>query len=370
MCKILFTIILSVLILPGSAQQRKTTVTIKGEDFYINDVVTLTGKRYNGMRLEGLLPNSRMVQGIFDDYNPDTKNLWLYGDTKKWDADRNTDEFVAAMAEWKEHGLLAFTLNLQGGSPYGYSSRKQTWINSAFARDGSLDKAYLGRLKKILDRADTLGMVVILGYFYFGQDQNLQDENAVVQATRGITQWILDQGYRNVLVEINNECDINSLATKHSVDPYNHIILDAGRVHELINLVKFMKKDGRRLLVSTSFIGGSIPTDNVLNVADFVLLHGNSVPVPDSISAMVKAVRSKAAYRGGPIVFNEDDHFNFEKNFNHFTAATAQHASWGYFDYRMKDESFNDGYQSVPVDWRINSPRKKAFFGLLKKMTQ
>ena len=119
MCKILFTIILSVLILPGSAQQRKTTVTIKGEDFYINDVVTLTGKRYNGMRLEGLLPNSRMVQGIFDDYNPDTKNLWLYGDTKKWDADRNTDEFVAAMAEWKEHGLLSFTLKLQGGRPYG-----------------------------------------------------------------------------------------------------------------------------------------------------------------------------------------------------------------------------------------------------------
>ena len=80
----------------------------------------------------------------------------------------------------KDHGLLAFTLNLQGGSPRGYSGGKQTWINSAFTPVGSLDQAYMNRLKKILDCADALGMVVIVGYFYFGQDQNLKDEAAVV----------------------------------------------------------------------------------------------------------------------------------------------------------------------------------------------
>ena len=98
MRKILLTVLFLALSIHGVTQQRKTTVTIKGEDFYINNVITLKGKRYNSMRLEGLLPNSRMVQGIFDDYNPDTKNLWVYNDTKKWDADRNTDEFVAAMS--------------------------------------------------------------------------------------------------------------------------------------------------------------------------------------------------------------------------------------------------------------------------------
>src|SRR5699024_9815718 len=120
-------------------QKRKTTVSIKGEDFYINNTITLKGKSYQGMKLEGLLPNSRMVQGIFDDYNPVTQNLWAYNDTEKWDADRNTDEFIVAMPMWKEHGLLAFTLNLQGGSPFGYSNSQQAWKNSAFREDGSLD---------------------------------------------------------------------------------------------------------------------------------------------------------------------------------------------------------------------------------------
>ena len=50
-------------------------------------------------------------------------------------------------------------------------------------------------------------------------------------------------------------------------------------------------------------------------------------------------------------------------------AATKEHASWGFFDYRMKDEKFEDGYQSMPADWGINSKRKKGFFELLKKMT-
>jgi len=35
----------------------------------------------------------------------------------------------------------------------------------------------------------------------------------------------------------------------------------------------------------------------------------------------------------------------------------------------MNDEPFECGYQSVPVDWGINSARKKAFFALLKEIT-
>jgi hypothetical protein len=37
----------------------------------------------------------------------------------------------------------------------------------------------MDRLEIIIDRADELGMVVMLGYFYFGQDENLEDEEAV-----------------------------------------------------------------------------------------------------------------------------------------------------------------------------------------------
>ena len=62
--------------------------------------------------------------------------------------------------------------------------------------------------ERILDRADQLGMVVILGYFYVGQDDHLRDEAAVVRATDNATRFLLRHGWRNVMVEINNECDI------------------------------------------------------------------------------------------------------------------------------------------------------------------
>ncbi len=57
-----------------------------------------------------------------------------------------------------------------------------------------------------------------------------------------------------------------------------------------------------------------------------------------------------------PILFNEDDHYDFDTLTNNFRAAIDEYASWGYFDYRMKGESFDDGYQSVPVNWRTQQP--------------
>ena len=88
--------------------QAETVVSIRGEDFHLNGQPTYAGREWQGHRIEGLLMNSRMVQGIFDDQNEATVKNWAYPDTGKWDADRNTREFIAAMPEWKAHGLLAF----------------------------------------------------------------------------------------------------------------------------------------------------------------------------------------------------------------------------------------------------------------------
>ncbi len=154
--------------------ERKTAVTIEGNAFLINEAPTCAGRTYQGMKIEGLLLNSRVVQGTFDDLNPETRDMWDYPDGP-WDPDRNTDEFVAAMPAWRRAGLLGFTLNLQGGSPQGYS-KEQPWHNSAFTAEGELREAYMTRLARVLDEADALGMVPVLGYFYFGQDQRLADE--------------------------------------------------------------------------------------------------------------------------------------------------------------------------------------------------
>jgi hypothetical protein len=151
-----FLLLLLLAPVPNSFAQGKTEVEIRGEQFFINGKPTYEGRTWKGNRIEGLLINSRMVQGIFDDLNAETISNWEYPDTKTWDADRNTNEFIAHMAEWKSYGMLSFTLNLQGGSPFGYS-QNQPWINSAFDEKGKLRKAYLARLERILDEADRLG---------------------------------------------------------------------------------------------------------------------------------------------------------------------------------------------------------------------
>src|SRR5262245_49986501 len=126
-------------VLPCVAQPRRTTtVGIDGDKFLINGKPTYAGRNWNGHKIEGLLLNSRMVQATFDDRNPATVARWAYPDTGKWDANRNTAEFVAEMPTWRKHGLLAITLNLQGGSPQGYS-KDQPWHNSAINADGTLD---------------------------------------------------------------------------------------------------------------------------------------------------------------------------------------------------------------------------------------
>jgi hypothetical protein len=99
------------------------------------------------------------------------------------------------------------------------------------------------------------------------------------------------------------------------------------------------------------------------------LMHGNGVSDPARIAAMVRQVRHMPGYHAQPILFNEDDHFAFDKPANHFIAAVSEHASWGCFDYRMKGEGIDAGYQSVPVDWAISSERKRGFFELLSKIT-
>ena len=340
-----------------AAPRRHTQVTIHGADFWINGSPTYPGRTWQSHRIEGLLFNARMVNGIFDDLNPDTRTRWAYPDTHTWDPDRNTREFIAAMPSWRAHGLLAFTINLQGGSPEGYS-HGQPWINSAFTPEGTLRPAYMARLARILDRADSLGMVAIVGFFYQAQDKQLTGEPAVVRAVDNATHWLLDRGYTNVLVEINNECE------QHYTNP----ILQPQRVDELITRVHGITAHGRRLLVATSY-GNVRPGQKVVAAEDFILVHGNGVKSTDTLRQQIQAIRALPGGAAKPLVFNEDDHTAFDQPVNDLTVAISEHASWGFFDYRRNGEPFDDGFQSIPADWSISCDRKRAFFNLLSQIT-
>jgi hypothetical protein len=320
-----------------SPQARRTEVTIVGEKFHLNGKPT-----YAGRTVEGLLLNSRMVQATFDDLNPETAARWAYPDTKTWDPERNVREFLEALPEWRRHGLLAVTLNFQGGSPEGYSN-KQPWQNTAFTDEGALRPDYLKRMERVLDRLDELGMAAIVGIFYFG-------EAAVLRAFDAALEWLRSKGWKNVLVEANNECNVR----------YDHAILRPERIHELIERAR---KAG--FAAGTSYGGGTVPKENVVRASDFLLLHGNGVKDPKRIGEMVRQSRAVPGYRPMPILFNEDDHFDFGKPENNFAAAVAERASWGYFDPGKND--YADGYQSPPVRWGLNTDRKRAFFARVKE---
>lgn len=347
----------SALSLPLPAAASKTQITIQKERFLINGKPTYAGRVWQGLPIEGLLMNSRMVQGIFDDENPETTPRWKYPDSGKWDAERNTREFLAAMPEWRKHGLLSFTICLQGGSPEGYS-KLQPWHNSAFRADGSLKPAYMKRLERILNRAGELGMVPIVGLFYFGQDQRLTDEKAVKHAVTNTVNWLFDRGYRHVLVEIANECNNRA---------YDHAIIKQDRISELILQVKGMRRGAQQFYAGASFNGNTLPHPDVVKTSDFILLHGNGVTDPNRIRQMVEQVRQMPEYRPMPILFNEDDHFLFDQPVNNMRKALEARAGWGYFDPGKND--YSDGYQCPPVNWGLNTERKKQFFALLKEVT-
>jgi hypothetical protein len=342
---------------------RRTTLTISGDSFLINGEPTFKGRTWRGHRIEGLLPNARLVQGIFDDTNPATNAQWAYPDTGKWDADRNTREFVAAMPAWRQRGLLGITLNLQGGSPLGYGNKG--WINTAFAADGSLKPAYFQRLELILNRADELGMIVILGLFYFGQAQNLQDEAAVLRATDLALAWLHDRGYRNIIIEVCNEARERG---------YHHDILRLSVMPAMLQRMRAVEHNGWRFPVSVSLSGGEVPTTEIVAASDVILIHGNNkgtvVTTPARIREMIAQTRALPGFRSMPVVINEDDHYAFDQPDNNFIAATENHVSWGFFDFRRAGEPMTDGFQSVPVDWTISSPRKRAFFDLLESIVQ
>jgi hypothetical protein len=381
-----------------STSKPRTRVGIEGDKFLVNGVPTQQGQSFRDNSIEGLLMNSRMANAVFDDENKFTRHLWAYPKNDRWRADRNTDELIEMLPTYYAKGLTCIDINLQGASPLGYyrtdeeslanllerihvvhpdateeqiwagvpNTESQPWVSGAFTSNGDLKPAFMERTARIIEACDALEMVVCLGYFYFGQDERLIDEDAVKAAVDNATTWVLENGYTNVLIEINNEAD---------VPRYEHEILCPPRVHELIERAAAIELNGERLLVGTSFARIMVPTDEVIAASDFILLHGNGMHDTAQITKRVQDVRASESFRGQPIFFNEDDHFEFDKEDNNFAAALEQRAGWGFFDPGPGaggSAAYGDyevGYQNPPINWTVNTQRKESFFWFLGEVT-
>ncbi len=357
-----------------------TRVSISGTEFLLDGRPTYAGRAFEGHRVQGLLCNVRTVQATFDDANPDMRHHWAYPDTGEWDAERNVSEFCAALPSWRNHGVLAFTINFQGGGPLYVPEIYQNYDNNGFTPEGGLKPDYADRISRVLARADELGMVVIVGLFYWVFVRRMRDEQAIWRAADEAMTFLEGTERRNLLIELANEIDV---VVKRAENQMFH----PTRVHEMIARIRAAHPD---FLYSTSGggvqadTGRGMPSPQLVETADFVLLHGNGTR-PPQLEAAIQAVQAMPEYQRNPkpIVINEDS-----PAVANMEAAWKNGASWGYYDQgwdgqeddpyvwyeplpRKNEGPFEAlcGFQTPPVNWAINTGFKRAFFSRVAEIT-
>jgi hypothetical protein len=350
-----------------------TQVSVRGADFAIDNVPTHAGRFFQGKRVEGLLFNVRTVQATFDDSNTSTRRLWAYPDTGIWEPQRNTDELCAALPSWRDHGVLAFTVNIQGGGARYFPDVYDTFDNNGFTPDGDLKPAYAQRLEQVFARADDLGMVVIAGIFYWKHVSKLNGEPAMRRAAHSAVQFIVDSGHRNVMIELANE----------NMERWPWEILRPSQAHRFLSDLRSTFAS-HNLLYSTSVVAHQLlPPEPLIEASDYILIHGNGMK-PEEMAPYVDQIRTTSAFRSSPkpILWNEDS-----PNVGNLDAALDAGTSWGYYDQgfgsgwwgdiwvdyrsREREQSYAElsGFQTPPINWTINTDLKRAFFGRVAEIT-
>jgi len=294
---------------------------------------TYTGSEYKP-EAQGKLMNMRAANAIFDDDRKGSTSL-----PNTYNPDINTGVFINQLDSYKEHGVIALSIGLQGGYP-GYDNA----VASAFNSDGSLRNDWMSRAADVIEAANEKGMIVILQYFYQRQIGILSGETAVRNAVINATDWLINHNYRNVIIEIANEHNHGGFST------YPIIQSDSG-IAQLVNLAK-TRFDGKnfKLPVTASLGGGDFPGSALKNASDLVLLHGNGIAPATDAANVATMIADTTTH--GPVVMNEDR--------NTETTATAESlsaekqtasgifsagGSWGFMLYQY--------CQYYPFSWKL-----------------
>ncbi len=353
--------------------------------FYINGELTYSELDVP-QKSKGLLQNVRWVQATIDDLDGTTNPDWFpAGGT--WDPQANTQRFINAMDEWKAYGVRAITVNFQGGcqcegGPSGVElkgNNQSSLNNNPFGASGeqcfvdwdagnpTQEAEYLRRMGSFIRAADDRGIVVILGLFYFGQDERLANDAAVQLATERTVQWVIENNFTNVVFEVANEFGIN--------DWYEHSFLQDGQEDVLLDLIhELTNNDGiddspgfftnpgwavptlpqGHALATGSRGGGELGFAYWVNNADFLLLHGNGLNT-NGIENLVNATRTQFVNIFGagqeyikPVVFNEDPGLNDSAlgiKVQNMQEAYDEDASWGLY--------WDSFHQSAPFEPEI-----------------
>jgi len=199
-------------------------------------------------------------------------------------------------------------------------------------------------------------MVVIVGFFYFGQDRRVAvtpDDGHARQAIVNGIEFLKSLPDRNILVEINNEANPG----------YGHPLLRPNeRLAEAVLLAK--QRAGGRIPISFSWVGSvgqaGGPGQEAIDAVDYVMFHTN-MRTPEEVHQMIFDMRRRAGY-SRPLLINEDGVSSM-----HLHAAVQERVGWGYYDQGWND--YLDGFQSPPTKWGISTPVKWVFFEQVARLT-
>ena len=154
-------------------------------------------------------------------------------------------------------------------------------------------------------------------------------------------------------------------------------------IHKLIDIAKNVTLDGRRLLVSASTKGrNAISSGKWCATEDFSLPHGN-ICTPGELRKKIQMLKESPEYKKKirPIMVNEDSVFT-----ENMDAMLEDYVSWGFYcqgygsnykeridwSERKRETDFSrlSGFQTVPVNWGINTQLKRQFFHRVKEITE
>jgi hypothetical protein len=276
--------------------------------------------------------NLRIAQALFDDE-------WLT--EAPFNPEVNTDRVIAALDTYREHGVLAINVSLQGGNGYGVEvpeikrdrlarlGPSKGAMISAFLPDGSLKAAWMHRLLRLQRALDERGMCLVLMYFYEGQNGVLRDSEAIRRAVVNATDWLVSNDCRNVIIEIANEYDLPEWR-------YEPWIQD--NIADLIQLARSRFRPDFRLPISASTMGMTI-YPMIREFADLTVVHGNTRLPEEKRRGVAKLMADETA--PGPIFMDEDNNGreatpeHLAKELASCDAVFGSGGSWGYMPWRQ-----------------------------------
>lgn len=117
-------------------------------------------------------------------------------------SDRTTDDLIEHLPLYRQSGINTVSVFFMGsrfGDVKGYRP------------DATLDPVYTARMGRIIEAADDLGMVVLVGCLYWSDSRAKEDlagnwkQDDANRAIANTVRWLSEHDYRNVFVDVDNE---------------------------------------------------------------------------------------------------------------------------------------------------------------------